>query len=58
MHTALRAREGEWVARGQVIANVGRTGNASTEHCHFEIRRKNVPIDPLPFLRDRTESNR
>lgn len=32
------AKVGEWVKAGQVIALTGRTGRASTEHCHFEIR--------------------
>jgi murein DD-endopeptidase MepM/ murein hydrolase activator NlpD len=54
----LLAREGDRVTRGQVIARVGRTGNASTEHCHFEIRRNDVPVDPLPYLRRETESTR
>jgi murein DD-endopeptidase MepM/ murein hydrolase activator NlpD len=54
----LLAREGDRVARGQVIARVGRTGNASAEHCHFEVRRNDVPVDPRPFLKPATESNR
>lgn len=29
---------GDWVKAGQVIAISGRTGRATTEHCHFEIR--------------------
>ncbi len=29
---------GDWVKAGQVIALTGRTGRATTEHCHFEIR--------------------
>ena len=41
---------GEWVERGQQIARIGRTGDASTEHCHFEIRRNHVAVDPLPHL--------
>jgi murein DD-endopeptidase MepM/ murein hydrolase activator NlpD len=54
----LVAREGDRVTRGQVIARVGRTGNASTEHCHFEIRRSDVPVDPMPYLKRETESTR
>ena len=42
---------GQQVQRGQAIARIGRTGNATTEHCHFEIRRGEVPVDPLPYLR-------
>lgn len=31
-------RVGDWVKAGQTIALTGRTGRATTEHCHFEIR--------------------
>jgi lipoprotein NlpD len=41
---------GEAVTRGEPIARVGRTGNATTEHCHFELRLENHPVDPMPYL--------
>lgn len=41
---------GQEVRRGQAIALVGRTGNATTEHCHFELREENRPVDPMPFF--------
>jgi murein DD-endopeptidase MepM/ murein hydrolase activator NlpD len=47
---ALLVREGERVNGGDRIARVGRSGNATTEHCHFEIRRGDVPIDPLDYV--------
>lgn len=43
-------REGQGVRRGEVIAEVGRTGRASANHLHFELRRGEEPIDPLPYL--------
>lgn len=42
---------GEHVERGQQVARVGRSGNASGPHVHFEVRRAAKPSDPLPFLR-------
>jgi len=42
---------GDRVSSGDAIARVGRTGNATTEHCHFEVRRDDVPVDPLRYLR-------
>jgi murein DD-endopeptidase MepM/ murein hydrolase activator NlpD len=43
-------KRGEKVARGQVIARVGSTGNVSEPQLHFELRRGNHPTDPREFL--------
>ena len=44
----LLVKEGETVERGQPIARVGRTGNASTYHLHFEVRLEGNAIDSFP----------
>lgn len=36
---------GDWVKAGQKIGIVGRTGRATTEHCHFEMRCNGRPFD-------------
>jgi lipoprotein NlpD len=41
--------EGQRVAAGQQIAEMGRSG-AARDMLHFEIRRGGKPIDPLPLL--------
>jgi murein DD-endopeptidase MepM/ murein hydrolase activator NlpD len=46
----LLVKVGDVVFPIQKIATVGRTGNATTEHCHFEVRRNGVPLDPLRYL--------
>jgi murein DD-endopeptidase MepM/ murein hydrolase activator NlpD len=51
-------KPGEAVHRGQPIALLGRTGNATTEHCHFEIRLENRPVDPMTYLLGTTEARR
>lgn len=53
-NSALLVRVGQKVATGQSIARLGRTGNATTDHCHFEIRRNDVPVDPLLYVRPRS----
>jgi murein DD-endopeptidase MepM/ murein hydrolase activator NlpD len=43
-------KRGEKVARGQVIARVGSTGNVSEPQLHFELRRGQHSVDPREFL--------
>jgi lipoprotein NlpD len=48
--SVLLVRTGERVAAGQEIARVGQSGRATAPHLHFEVRRKQVPDDPLRYL--------
>ena len=45
---------GERVSAGTRIGYVGSTGYSTGPHLHFEIRRWNTPIDPLPYLSSST----
>jgi murein DD-endopeptidase MepM/ murein hydrolase activator NlpD len=45
-----RVRKGAFVDQGEVIAEVGETGNATGPHLHFEIRRNERACDPLDYL--------
>lgn len=42
--------EGDEVRRGQVIALVGATGNATGDHLHFELRWRDGTVDPRAVL--------
>ena len=62
---SITVKEGEIVPAGMSIGRVGRTGRASTEHLHFEIRRPRNPElrwenagveDPLAFIQKRLTS--
>ena len=57
-NSSLLVRKGQRVKRGETIARVGRSGNASAEHCHFEIRRRDKPVDPLSYLKPTREARR
>lgn len=44
-------REGVKVKQGQVIGEVGHTGRTTGNHLHFEVRKDEVPRDPLGYVR-------
>jgi len=46
----LFVRQGQFVERAQKIAEVGMTGRTTGPHLHFEIRKRDVPKDPLHYL--------
>ena len=49
----LKLKRGELVKKGQLIGQVGRTGNATGPHLHFEIRKWKKAINPLAAMRMR-----
>jgi len=52
----IRVKSGDAVAPGSVIGTVGKTGNATTTHLHFELRLGGTVVDPGKYLEraDRT----
>lgn len=40
---------GQKVKKGEIIGRVGQTGNATGNHCHYEIR-LGIPINPYPYM--------
>jgi murein DD-endopeptidase MepM/ murein hydrolase activator NlpD len=43
-------RIGQEVERGDVIAQVGATGLATSAHLHYEVRRHGIPVNPMDFI--------
>ena len=41
---------GQRVKQGQLIAKVGRSGNATGYHVHFEFRRSGKPVNPVGYV--------
>lgn len=44
------AKEGQPVRQGEIIATVGKTGNATGYHLHFELLKAGVAVDPRGYL--------
>jgi LysM repeat protein len=43
-------KPGTCIKAGQVIAEVGESGNATGSHLHFEIRKNGSPVNPLYYF--------
>jgi len=43
-------KKGKRVKRGDVIGRVGKSGNASGAHLHYEVLRNGVPVNPRGYL--------
>jgi murein DD-endopeptidase MepM/ murein hydrolase activator NlpD len=48
--SAFLVKEGQTVNTGSPIAKVGSTGRSTGPHLHFEVRRKDSPVDPSSYL--------
>jgi Membrane proteins related to metalloendopeptidases len=46
----IRVQSGETVPAGAVIGTIGRSGNATTHHLHFELRVDGEAVDPTLYL--------
>lgn len=48
--SALDVQAGQILRGRDVIGRVGRTGNATGSHLHFEVRQRGHAVDPVPLL--------
>ncbi len=46
----IKARVGEMVKRGEVIGYVGNSGKSTAPHCHYEVHKKGIPVDPIYYF--------
>ncbi len=49
-NSANLVQKGQSVSKGEVIARLGATGNATGSHLHFEVRVNSKPVNPLNYL--------
>jgi len=45
----ISAKVGQKVKRGDVIGYIGSTGKSVGPHCHYEVRKNDIPINPINF---------
>lgn len=50
----INVRNGLRVQRGQILGVIGRSGNATGIHLHFEVRKNKQPADPIRYLPAKT----
>ena len=43
-------KAGTCVKKGQIVDEVGSSGNATGNHLHLEIRRHGKPVNPMIYL--------
>lgn len=46
----VRVKAGDRLRRGEVIGYVGSTGKSTGPHCHYEVRKNGVHLDPVFFF--------
>ena len=47
--TTITVKEGDMVAKGQVIGRIGMTGRATGPHLHWSIKWRDARLDPVLF---------
>ena len=47
---SIEVKEGKRVKRGTVIGTVGKSGNATGFHLHYEVRLQGTPVNPRSYL--------
>ncbi|MBN2548520.1 MAG: M23 family metallopeptidase [Anaerolineales bacterium] len=48
---SIKVSKGDIVRTGKIIGFSDNTGTSAGSHLHFELRKDEIPIDPMPFLK-------
>lgn len=47
---SIKVDKGDFVKRGDIIGNRGRTGRTTGSHLHYEVRVSGIPVNPLNYI--------
>ena len=48
--SAFTVKKGQKVKRGDIIGFIGNTGRTSGPHCHYEVHKNNIPVNPINYF--------
>ena len=48
--SAFAVKPGQTVKRGDIIGFIGNTGNSTGPHCHYEVIKNGVPVNPVNYF--------
>lgn len=51
-NSSIVVKVGQKVKRGDIIANVGSTGNTTGPHLHYEVWHNGKPVNPIDFIKN------
>jgi murein DD-endopeptidase MepM/ murein hydrolase activator NlpD len=46
----IKAKQGQSVKRGEVIGYIGSTGKSTGPHCHYEVIKRGIKVDPVYYF--------
>ena len=48
--SSYKAKAGQNVKRGEIIGYVGNSGKSTAPHCHYEVHKNGVPVNPVNYF--------
>jgi murein DD-endopeptidase MepM/ murein hydrolase activator NlpD len=46
----VKVKAGQNIKRGEVIGYIGNTGKSTGPHCHYEVIKRNIKVDPVYYF--------
>jgi murein DD-endopeptidase MepM/ murein hydrolase activator NlpD len=46
----VKVKTGQAIKRGEVIGYIGNTGKSTGPHCHYEVIKRSIKVDPVYYF--------